>query len=494
MIDNKAVGKAIAALRIQKKMTQQDLAAKVSVSHQAVSKWESGAALPDTQTLLNLSRLFQITVDELLRGEVPKDKSESTSPIPPFAARQPEPISEAGAPQVDTPKTDSTDQTIRAQLERKLNTLGDRLTPNIQRQRVDFRVQKAEPFAQPSAQAEEAEYAAPEETETLGDRLALDAERQSMALNDRINEQINAWIDREFVSQRAGGERSDANAAAEQPEEQPQEEQPQEEQSQEESSPNWALLRRLAPFMSASALGNLAMKYADQGNLDQLLTIVPFLNRETLERLLKRYEEQVNLNAIVKLAPFISSESLFSLIKRLNHALDLDTITKLAPFLNHRMVDALVFSEESGWGKTEPACESSSEPSFDARPIHYSQDEIMPSQIVRSAVEEGEFDFLSEHAAQLAPGDLSYAAIAAADQGNFDFLEEISARLGESDLEYAANSAAEQGEFDFIRSAASRMSDNILSRVALTAAEQRQPHERQHSISSCTDGRRTGGI
>lgn len=45
MIDNKAVGKAIAALRIREKMTQQELAAKVSVSHQAVSKWESGDSL-----------------------------------------------------------------------------------------------------------------------------------------------------------------------------------------------------------------------------------------------------------------------------------------------------------------------------------------------------------------------------------------------------------------------------------------------------------------
>ena len=63
MIDNRTVGKTIAALRQAKGMTQQQLAAAMNVSHQAVSKWENGAALPDIQTLVELTRLFGITLE-----------------------------------------------------------------------------------------------------------------------------------------------------------------------------------------------------------------------------------------------------------------------------------------------------------------------------------------------------------------------------------------------------------------------------------------------
>ena len=92
MIDNIAVGKTIAKLRQNKNMTQQQLAAALNVSHQAVSKWETGAALPDVQTLMALTRLFGITMEQLLNGEVPEDRIESPKPASPFE----EPIQNIG--------------------------------------------------------------------------------------------------------------------------------------------------------------------------------------------------------------------------------------------------------------------------------------------------------------------------------------------------------------------------------------------------------------
>ena len=62
MIENRAVGRRIASLRQEHSLTQQQLAAMLRVSHQAVSKWESGQALPDIQTMLELTQFFGVTV------------------------------------------------------------------------------------------------------------------------------------------------------------------------------------------------------------------------------------------------------------------------------------------------------------------------------------------------------------------------------------------------------------------------------------------------
>lgn len=49
------------------KLTQKDLANIVGVSQSAIAHWESGKILPRTETILKLSKIFDCTVDELLR-------------------------------------------------------------------------------------------------------------------------------------------------------------------------------------------------------------------------------------------------------------------------------------------------------------------------------------------------------------------------------------------------------------------------------------------
>lgn len=59
------IGKKIKALRLQKGMTQEELANKLNMSSQAVSKWENGITTPDIQLLPDLSVIFGVTIDEL---------------------------------------------------------------------------------------------------------------------------------------------------------------------------------------------------------------------------------------------------------------------------------------------------------------------------------------------------------------------------------------------------------------------------------------------
>ena len=56
----------LADLRKKKGMTQQELADMLSVSYQTVSRWETGAVLPDVTVLPALSRIFKVSVDALL--------------------------------------------------------------------------------------------------------------------------------------------------------------------------------------------------------------------------------------------------------------------------------------------------------------------------------------------------------------------------------------------------------------------------------------------
>lgn len=63
------LGMRIALLRKQKPMTQEELAEKMEVSSQAVSKWENDLSCPDIQSLPRLAQLLGVTVDELLSGK-----------------------------------------------------------------------------------------------------------------------------------------------------------------------------------------------------------------------------------------------------------------------------------------------------------------------------------------------------------------------------------------------------------------------------------------
>ncbi|MEY8402575.1 helix-turn-helix transcriptional regulator [Oscillospiraceae bacterium 44-34] len=63
----------ILSLRTERGMSQDDLAEKLEVSRQSVSKWETAQSTPDLDKIIKLANLFGVTVDELVRdGERPQ--------------------------------------------------------------------------------------------------------------------------------------------------------------------------------------------------------------------------------------------------------------------------------------------------------------------------------------------------------------------------------------------------------------------------------------
>lgn len=63
-----SVGERLLQLRNQKGMTQEDLAEYLNVSRQSVSKWELNKTLPDVEKLMQLSELYGVTLDYLVKG------------------------------------------------------------------------------------------------------------------------------------------------------------------------------------------------------------------------------------------------------------------------------------------------------------------------------------------------------------------------------------------------------------------------------------------
>lgn len=64
-----SVGERLLKLRNEKGMTQEDLAEYLYVSRQSVSKWELNKTLPDVEKLLQLSTLYEVSLDYLVKGE-----------------------------------------------------------------------------------------------------------------------------------------------------------------------------------------------------------------------------------------------------------------------------------------------------------------------------------------------------------------------------------------------------------------------------------------
>ncbi len=64
------IGDKILSCRKKAGMSQETLAAQLHISRQAVSRWETGEATPDTEKVIQLSRIFQVSTDYLLLDEI----------------------------------------------------------------------------------------------------------------------------------------------------------------------------------------------------------------------------------------------------------------------------------------------------------------------------------------------------------------------------------------------------------------------------------------
>ena len=79
---NIEIANRLLQLRKERGLSQEELAEKIGISHQSVSKWERAEASPDTDNLIALARLYGVSLDELLLGGEPNENGESPPAVP----------------------------------------------------------------------------------------------------------------------------------------------------------------------------------------------------------------------------------------------------------------------------------------------------------------------------------------------------------------------------------------------------------------------------
>ena len=72
------LGERICQYRVQRRLSQQEVAEKLEVSRQSVSKWETDGAVPELDKLVKLCELFEVSLDELVRGEKRQESDAET--------------------------------------------------------------------------------------------------------------------------------------------------------------------------------------------------------------------------------------------------------------------------------------------------------------------------------------------------------------------------------------------------------------------------------
>ncbi len=282
-IDNRIVASNISKLRNNRGMTQFQLAAALNVSHQAVSKWETGAALPDIQTLLALTQLFGVTMEELLNTEIVIRGEE------------------------ETPEEDAGDEPAQTIFPGFLNDL------------IPEEAKKALKNA-----AGEARKTFIEVSENLSARAD-----KTVAKAVEFAEKAKSSIESRFQEAKetpAGTEEAKPETAQEAP----------------RASISFEKLSRMAPFMSREKLSDLVLRYAEDADLESIVQIAPFLTRATVQKLLEKcINKKADNQLIRRLAPFADADMLYKLIIDNIDQIDWRTLESLAPFLKRHMVDAL---------------------------------------------------------------------------------------------------------------------------------------------------------
>ncbi|MFC4558196.1 helix-turn-helix domain-containing protein [Virgibacillus kekensis] len=327
MLNTRLVGSYISKLRKDRDMTQVQLAEKLNVSHQAVSKWERGDSLPDTGILIEMATLFDTSIDTLLNG----GQKTTSHNVGTFITKVHEDKPEEASDLVNNSDTDLESVVAIAPL-MKASALG-KVTERISSNNfsMDHIVQLA-PFIG-EEQLEDLvnridDAAASWETVT---RIAPFLGHETLI--GFVDKTVDGHPDMKQLVEVAPflGNKVDDLVAQMKPED-----------------ISWTEFSMLAPFVSKEQLIRLVEEsLKEDPDLEKIVQIAPFLGDYTDTLIKRASEDQVNFNSIVMLAPFASQAVLDELMeKAILEDVSNREISQIAPFISSDKLEEMIMKAD----------------------------------------------------------------------------------------------------------------------------------------------------
>ena len=84
MMNQKNIGEFLKCLRKEKGLTQEQFAEQLGVTDKAVSRWETGKGYPDIETIEEIAKIFNVTINDVLSGRINKPEEKETAAGPLF--------------------------------------------------------------------------------------------------------------------------------------------------------------------------------------------------------------------------------------------------------------------------------------------------------------------------------------------------------------------------------------------------------------------------
>lgn len=334
MLNSQLIGSFISKLRKEKDLTQVELADKLNVSHQAVSKWERGDSVPDIGTLVLLADEFNLSVDDLLNGGKKDEKSfKNVGPIVYNIAKK---DTHKAADSVNNGESELEDLISIAPV-LKTSSL-DSVTKNLDDKKLSIHhIGQLAPFLSEESLEELFNRISDDDSYSIKDIVQLAPFLRSELLTKLLMSKRNSLSigDIAHLGPFLGGEIDNLINDI------PLEDVP------------WKFITGLAPFVSLDVLKTLVEKAInDEISFNKVVAIAPFLDQETTDKLALRIRGQkAESHHLSALAPFVSKQTLGKIAMSVE--LDDHSFIAIAPFLGEGELGKLV--EEADLNSISPS-------------------------------------------------------------------------------------------------------------------------------------------
>ncbi|WP_051359464.1 helix-turn-helix domain-containing protein [Paucisalibacillus globulus] len=323
MLNSQLIGSYISKLRKEQDLTQVELADKLNVSHQAVSKWEKGDSIPDVGTLVLLADEFNISVDGILNGGKKDDKSfKNVGPIVYSIAKK----DTNKAAELLNKGDSGLDDLISIAPVLKTSSL-DSVTKNLDDTKLSIQhIVQLAPFLSENSLEELFNKFTNDDSYSIKDIIHLAPFLKSELISKLLMKkrdllsigdiaQLGPFIGEDMDEIIKDIPLKDIR---------------------------WEFIMGLAPFVSIDVLKSLVDKALDKEiSFNKIIAVAPFLDQDTTDELALRISNQkAESHHLSALAPFVSKYTLGEIAKSVD--IDDHTLIAIAPFLGQKELGTLI--------------------------------------------------------------------------------------------------------------------------------------------------------